>query len=60
VLLVNGGVDEAWVFVAGTLLIAAALLVTLQINIDLTPDEMRAKRRQLRFRFPLRFRTPRV
>jgi MFS family permease len=60
VLLVNMGVGEAWVFALGTLLIGAALVAVLQININLTPEEMAAKRRQLRFRFPLRFRTPRV
>jgi MFS family permease len=58
--LVALGVDEAWVFIIGTLLIAAALLAVLQIDVNLTPDEMRAKRSLLRFRFPLRFRTPRV
>jgi MFS family permease len=60
VLLVYWGVDETWVFAIGTLLIVVALLVVVQINLNLTPDEMRSKRRQLRFRFPLRFRTPRV
>jgi MFS family permease len=60
VLLVNAGVDEAWVFAAGTVLVMTALVAAIQINVDLTPEEMRAKRRQLRFRFPLRFRTPRV
>ena len=60
VMLVNMGMQEGWVFAIGTLLTIAALVVTLQINVDLTPDEMRAKRGQLRFRFPLRFRTPRV
>jgi hypothetical protein len=60
VLLVYWGVDETWVFALGTLLMVAALLAVMQINLNLTPDEMRAKRRQLRFRFPLRFRTPRV
>jgi hypothetical protein len=58
--LVALGVAEAWVFVIGTLLIVAALFAVMQINVDLTPDEMRAKRSLLRFRFPLRFRTPRV
>jgi MFS family permease len=58
--LVSLGVSEAWVFAIGTLLVGAALIAVLQINVDLTPEEMRAKRRQLRFRFPLRFRTPRV
>lgn len=60
VLLVNAGVHEAWVFAAGTVLVMTALVAAIQINVDLTPEEMRAKRRQLRFRFPLRFRTPRV
>jgi hypothetical protein len=60
VLLVNLGVAEGWVFAIGTLLTAAALVTAFQIDVNLTPDEMRAKRRQLRFRFPLRFRTPRV
>ena len=60
VFLVGLGVTEAWIFASGTLLVVIALIVVLQINVDLTPEEMRAKRRQLRFRFPLRFRTPRV
>jgi MFS family permease len=60
VLLVNVGVAEVWVFVSGTVLVLAALVVAMGINVDLTPEEMRDKRRQLRFRFPLRFRTPRV
>lgn len=60
VLLVNGGVNEAWVFLGGTLLVVASLVTALQINVGLTPEEMRSKRRQLRFRFPLRFRTPRL
>jgi hypothetical protein len=60
VMLVNMGMSEAWVFTIGTLLVAASLVAVLQIDINLTPEEMRAKRRQLRFRFPLRFRTPRL
>jgi MFS transporter, DHA1 family, inner membrane transport protein len=60
VFLVGLGVTEAWVFGIGTLLIVVGLLAALQINVDLTPEQMRVKRRQLRFRFPLRFRTPRV
>ena len=60
VFLVGLGVTEAWVFASGTLLILLSLIAVLQINLNLTPDEMRAKRRQLRFRFPLRFRIPRA
>lgn len=60
VLLVAQGIDAAWVFASGTLLIVVGLVVVLQIDVGLTPEEMRAKRRQLRFRFPLRFRIPRV
>jgi MFS family permease len=59
VVLVNWGVSEAWVFIAGTLLIVGSLLVAMQINVNFSLDEMRAKRGQLRFRFPLRFRAPR-
>lgn len=60
VLLVNAGVAEGWVFAIGTLLCASSLVVALQINVNMKPEEMRAKRNLLRFRFPLRFRTPRV
>lgn len=60
VFLVYMGVDPSWVFIAGTMMVVCSLLIALLINVDLTPDEMRAKRRLLRFRFPLRFRTPRL
>ncbi len=60
VFLVAAGLDAMWIFVVGTLLIVVGLLVVLQLDVDLTPEEMHVKRRQLRFRFPLRFRTPRV
>ena len=60
VLLVGLGIDVAWVFAIGTLLIAIGLVAALQIHVELTPEQMRVKRRQLRFRWPLRFRFPRI
>jgi MFS family permease len=60
VLLVGWGMDVAWVFAIGTLLIATGLVAALQIHVELTPEQMRAKRSQLRFRWPLRFRFPRL
>ncbi len=60
VFLVGWGVNIGWVFAMGTLLIALGWIVSFQINLALTPEEMRAKRQRLRFRWPLRFRIPRV
>lgn len=60
VLLVNWGVDMGIVFGLGTALTALAWWTAGYIHVPLSPEERRAKRAQLRFRWPLRFRDPRV
>lgn len=58
--LVAAGVDQGVVFGMGALLIGAGWWVSSLVHVPLTPEEMRAKRARLRFRWPLRFRHPRV
>ena len=58
--LVHLGVTPGYVFALGTLLTLLGFWVSLQIHVDLTPEQMREKRQQLRFRWPLRFRSPRL
>lgn len=59
VALVNVGVDQGVIFALGALLTAMAWWVSGHVHVGLSPEEMRAKRERLRFRWPLRFRHPR-
>jgi MFS transporter, DHA1 family, inner membrane transport protein len=54
------GVSETAIFVTGTALVLLSAVIATQVKIGLTPEEMRAKRQMLRFRWPIRFRFPRV
>jgi MFS family permease len=54
------GVSETAIFAIGSALIVIAWLIMGQVQIGLTPEQMRAKRQLLRFRWPIRFRFPRV
>lgn len=58
--LVALGMSETSIFVIGTVLVLLSLVVALQIRVPLTPEQMRVRREQLRFRFPLRFKFPRI
>ena len=58
--LVHVGVSPTYVFALGALLTLFAFWISLQIRVELTPEQMRAKRQQLRFRWPLRFKSPRL
>jgi MFS family permease len=58
--LVHLGMTETAIFAIGTLLTLLAFVVALQIRTPLTPEQMRARRERLRFRFPLRFKFPRI
>nr|BAG82729.1 major facilitator superfamily MFS_1 protein [uncultured bacterium] len=60
VALVNLGVEQSVIFALGAGLTAVAWWVSGYIQLPLSPEEMRAKRERLRFRWPLRFRHPRV
>jgi hypothetical protein len=60
VALVALGVDETVIFASGSALIVLSWGILGLVRIPLTPDQMRAKRQLLRFRWPLRPRVPRV
>ncbi|MEX1018439.1 MAG: hypothetical protein WDZ49_02205, partial [Litorilinea sp.] len=54
------GVGETAIFAAGTLLIIGSWVILGRVEIPLSTAEMRVKRRRLRFRWPVRYRFPRV
>ncbi|HXF62079.1 MAG TPA: MFS transporter, partial [Caldilineaceae bacterium] len=54
------GVSETAIFAAGSALIVLSWFILGRVQIELTPEQMRAKRQQLRFRWPIRFRFPRM
>lgn len=58
--LVALGVNQTTVFATGTLLIVISWFILGRVKLAMTPEQMRAKRRMLRFRWPIRFRFPRV
>jgi MFS family permease len=60
VALVAAGVDITVLFAVGSALIVLSWFILGMVRIPLTPEEMRAKRQQLRFRWPIRFRFPRM
>jgi hypothetical protein len=57
--LVALGVHDTTIFALGSALVVLSWFILGRVHIDLTPEQMRAKRQQLRFRFPIRFRFPR-
>jgi MFS family permease len=58
--LVALGLTQTAIFAIGTALVLLSVVVALQIRTPLTPEQMRVRREQLRFRFPLRFKFPRI
>lgn len=60
VFLVQAGVEQSVVFALGAIFSLAAWWIAGYIQVALTPEQMRAKRERLRFRWPLRFRHPRL
>lgn len=60
VAMVAVGIDQTTIFAAGTLLIISSWFILGWVQVPITQEEFRAKRRRLRFRWPLRFRVPRV
>ncbi len=60
VALVHLGMPVTAIFAIGTVLVLLGFVVALQIRTPLTPEQMRVRREQLRFRFPLRFKFPRI
>lgn len=60
VALVALGVSHAAIFAIGVLLILVSWFILGMVTIALTPEQMRAKRQMLRFRWPIRFRFPRA
>lgn len=60
VALVALGVNQTAVFATGALLIVLSWFILGRVKLAMSPEQMRAKRQMLRFRWPIRFRFPRV
>jgi MFS transporter, DHA1 family, inner membrane transport protein len=54
------GLPETMIFAIGAGLVLLSWVILGRVEIPLSPEEMRVKRRQLRFRWPVRFRFPRM
>lgn len=59
-LLLRAGVDDVTIFAVGSLLVALSWFILGGVKIPTDPDERLRRRRELRFRWPLRFRYPRL
>ncbi|MEZ4640881.1 MAG: MFS transporter [Caldilineaceae bacterium] len=59
-LLLRAGMTDVTIFAVGTVLVVASWFVLGGVRIPTDPDERLRRRRELRFRWPLRFRYPRI
>ncbi len=59
-LLLRFGVNEIVIFAVGSILIAISWFILGAVRIPSDPEERRRRRSELRFRWPLRFRYPRL